>query len=836
MQKKRKMRYLSSVLITAAVLLWALMAPHTAKAANVSLNSTNFPDEAFRTAVKSAFDANNDNTLSATEISRAKKLDASSSEIADVAGLQYLTALQELNVQDNYLETLDVSSNTALTTLICNSNDLSGLDVSMLSNLTFLDCSENSIEELDLTNNTKLERLEVYDNNLATINVSKNVLLTYLDLHENSRLKTIGENNSNTVSVTKNTLLTYFDCSNTSLPMIDVSKCLNLEELYADEANLTTLNVGSNTKLVVLHASYNDLTMVDLSKNPLLEELSICCNSRMQYLDLSKQTKLIYLDITCNGVKDLDVSVCADLEVLYAGGGPLETLTLLSHPKLAEFNVSDCYVNRIDISGCPLLIKAYNNPSTPGVVFIYDEGATIITEGAPTITTQPKSVTAAAGDSVKFTVKASGSNLTYQWYYKKPSESTWNISSAASAKTATYSVTAKDTYNGYSYRCVVSNSYGKATSQTATLTVTSASKPVITSQPSNASVSIGNTVKYTVTATGSNLTYQWYYRTDSSDSWKISSASGNKTNTLSFTAKESYSGRQYKCAVKNSSGTTNSNIVSLTVVPKITAQPKNLSVSLGSSAVLTVTAEGTDLTYQWYFRKSSSESWSKSSASGSTTSKCTFTAKEAYSGREYRCKVTSKYGSIYTKTVTLTVLPKIVTQPKAVKASIGNTAKFTVTAEGTDLTYQWYYRKTSADSWSKSTATGSTTNTCKFTAKEAYSGREYRCKITSSYGSIYTDTVTLTVVAKITSQPKDITVAEGKTAKFTVAAEGTDLTYQWYYRYSSSDSWIKSTSASGTTASYSFTGKASYSGRQCRCKVTSKYGYIYTTAATLTVQ
>ena len=122
MQKKRRMRYLSSMLITAAVLLWLLVAPHTAKAANISLNETNFPDAAFRTAVKSAFDLNNDNSLSSTEISKAKKLDASSSGIASTTGLQYLTALQELNVQYNQLRTLDVSKNTALTTLICNGN------------------------------------------------------------------------------------------------------------------------------------------------------------------------------------------------------------------------------------------------------------------------------------------------------------------------------------------------------------------------------------------------------------------------------------------------------------------------------------------------------------------------------------------------------------------------------------------------------------------------------------------------------------------------------------------------------------------------------------------
>ena len=43
------------------------------------------------------------------------------------------------------------------------------------------------------------------------------------------------------------------------------------------------------------------------------------------------------------------------------------------------------------------------------------------------IITQPQSVTANVGDDVKFSVKASGISLSYQWYYKKAGATDWNL-------------------------------------------------------------------------------------------------------------------------------------------------------------------------------------------------------------------------------------------------------------------------------------------------------------------------------------------------------------------------------------------------------------------------
>ncbi len=80
---------------------------------------------------------------------------------------------------------------------------------------------------------------------------------------------------------------------------------------------------------------------------------------------------------------------------------------------------------------------------------------------AVSVTAQPKAVTAADGTKAQFTVKASGSGLTYRWEYQKPGSTAWITPDSASAKTATLSVSARPAVNGFIYRCVITDSAGR---------------------------------------------------------------------------------------------------------------------------------------------------------------------------------------------------------------------------------------------------------------------------------------------------------------------------------------------------------------------------------------
>ncbi len=103
--------------------------------------------------------------------------------------------------------------------------------------------------------------------------------------------------------------------------------------------------------------------------------------------------------------------------------------------------------------------------------------------------------------------------------------------------------------------------------------------------------------------------------------------------------------------------------------PVITAQPKSLTAALNTEAKFTVKATGAG-NYQWYWRKSASGSWSKSTLSGSTTATLSVTATAGRSGYQYRCKVSNDAGYVYTSAATLTVQGLlVVTTPPAADAA-----------------------------------------------------------------------------------------------------------------------------------------------------------------------
>ena len=273
----------------------------------------------------------------------------------------------------------------------------------------------------------------------------------------------------------------------------------------------------------------------------------------------------------------------------------------------------------------------------------------------PVITTQPKSVSTTADSTAKFTVKATGGSLNYQWQYRTSSSGTWHNSTSTGNKTATLSIKATEARNGYQYRCKVMNSAGYKYSGAATLTIVT--KPTITTQPKSQSAKDGVTVKFTVAASGGGLKYQWYYRTSSSGEWKKSTGTGATTKTLSVEAKSYRDGYQYRCKVSNAAGYKYSSAATLTGLakPTITTQPASKSVSAGTTVKFTVKAAGGSLSYQWYYRTSSSGEWKKCTGAGATTATLTVEAKSFRSGYQYRCKVSNELGYKYSSAATLTV-------------------------------------------------------------------------------------------------------------------------------------------------------------------------------------
>jgi hypothetical protein len=121
--------------------------------------------------------------------------------------------------------------------------------------------------------------------------------------------------------------------------------------------------------------------------------------------------------------------------------------------------------------------------------------------------------------------------------------------------------------------------------------------------------------------------------------------------------------------------------------------------------------------------------------------------------------------------------PFIITQPQGATLSVGQTANFSVQANGSaPLSYQWYYGPDAIPN-----ATGPTLSVF---IEFADAAGNYSVEITNPFGSIRSSAATLVVLAEpvILTQPQSQVAVAGDSVTFNVSAIGeAPLTYQWIH-------------------------------------------------------
>ncbi|MBO4838513.1 MAG: leucine-rich repeat domain-containing protein [Lachnospiraceae bacterium] len=703
---KPTVRNTLTVLLLALAAL-ALSLPGKVHAASVTINSTNFPDATFRAYVSEKFDTNGNGTLSQAEIDAVTNINVMSKEISSLKGVEYFTSLRELYCNSNDLSSLDVSQCTALTTLYCSNNRLASLSVTSNTNLVNLACGNNRLMSLNVTKNTKLALLSCEENVISSLTLTACPKLTYLNCSFNGL---------STLNLTKNTKLETLNCAHNEISSLDVSKCGLLKDLNCNANNMIMLNIEGCADLEYLRCSDNRLTALSLSACPNLLELYCyfnilpsleptsckkinyinCANNRLTHLEATGLTALTGLNCYGNELTTLDVSGCDALKDLYCSSNqltsinvsgfpaleylncydnPLTSLTVAICPKLNTLDCQNANLISLNLYGCPKLLQTwwdgdfqeygdywswkYTAPGETDPYWLYCDKDTVIkdTPVKPIIKTQPKQKVVKAGTTAKFTVSAMGESLTYQWQWRKSSSDSWtNCTSATTGyNKATLQVSATTARNGYQYRCRVKNASGQASySKAAYLYVLG-----IKTQPTSVSTTAGKTATFKVVATGKSKTYQWQFRTSSSDEWHdcTSATTGYNTATLKVAAKTYRNGYQYRCRIKDSAGNT---VYTKTVTLKvlgITSNPSSVSVTAGKTATFKVSATNAK-SYLWQWRKSSSDSWSNctSATQGYNTATLKVSAEAKRNGYQYRCRVKDAAGNtVYSKPATLTV-------------------------------------------------------------------------------------------------------------------------------------------------------------------------------------
>ncbi len=371
----------------------------------------------------------------------------------------------------------------------------------------------------------------------------------------------------------------------------------------------------------------------------------------------------------------------------------------------------------------------------------------------PAVTTQPANTQACTGSPASFSVVATGTGLNYQWR-----KGGTNITGATSA---TYTIPAVVAGDAGNYDVVITGTCGTLTSASASLTVNTA--PAITTQPANTQACVGNPASFSIVATGTGLAYQWR-----KGGTNITGANAATYTIGSVTAGDAAS---YDVVITGTCGTLASATATLTVntPPVITVQPVAQNPCEGTTAVFSVTATGTGLSYQW--RRNGLN------ISGANNSTLMLTGITPLNAGNYDVIINGTCGSVTSNVAALTVAfnPVITVQPvDQPPVCEGSDVSFSVTATGTNLTYQW--RKDGTN------LTGQTAATLSLTAVIPSQSGNYDVVITGKCGIITSNAAVLIVdpATAVVDSDDDTLVCEGGIVDFNIVANGQGaVTYQW---------------------------------------------------------
>ena len=208
-----------------AILLILSISIHVGHVQNAVANEADWmPDANLRTAVRSALNLNNNDTLTQAGMANLTGLTARNAQISSLTGLEHATNLTSLDLRDNTISNISALSGlTDLESLKLKGNNISSVSaLSELTSLTLLNLKENNISSIsDLSGLTNLEHLRVDANSITDVQP-----LTRLVNLE--RLWIAGNSLTNAHLLSSLTGLTYIDIPipdppDTTAPSVTVS-------------------------------------------------------------------------------------------------------------------------------------------------------------------------------------------------------------------------------------------------------------------------------------------------------------------------------------------------------------------------------------------------------------------------------------------------------------------------------------------------------------------------------------------------------------------------------------------------------------------------------------
>ena len=150
-------------------------------------------------------------------------------------------------------------------------------------------------------------------------------------------------------------------CFFNEITELDMSRNTKLTYLDCSNCKITKLNIANNVLLDTLYCENNELTELDISNNTELVYLD-CYDNKLTQLDVSKNTALAQLDFERNQIASIDLSNNIWLEEMYCSGNGMTKLDVSACERL---ELLYCYHNKISGQNMDNLISSLPLNDTP---------------------------------------------------------------------------------------------------------------------------------------------------------------------------------------------------------------------------------------------------------------------------------------------------------------------------------------------------------------------------------------------------------------------------------------------------------------------------------------
>lgn len=298
-------------------------------------------------------DTNTDGQIQESEAVAVTSLDISNSNISDLTGLEYFTAISSLVANNNVISNFEVETLTSLSSLSIQNNLLSSFTITAFPALTYLDCSGNQLTALNLSGISNFTNINCANNHISNLNIS----------NMNCTIFRCSNNEITSLMINNSTFLQFF-CDANNLQTLDLTTA-SISQLNCNNNQLSNLILNNTSVTFELQCVNNFLTALDLPNSQIH---NIWCNNNLFItLDFSTWTNLQYLDCTNSPT----------LTAIYAKNGRNESISFDTNTNL-EFICADesqLSVLQTMASGSSIIVTSYctftpggNYNTTSGIV------------------------------------------------------------------------------------------------------------------------------------------------------------------------------------------------------------------------------------------------------------------------------------------------------------------------------------------------------------------------------------------------------------------------------------------------------------------------------------